>query len=100
MLKFSDIQRIFLTSQAFIRHEIQCLTYLTQTINDNIEKLMKDKQTPIPTEDGDANMDILFPINNEDDLQIFEAKIKDLKFRTSLVNIIYYIYSLYYYLLL
>ncbi|XP_022162449.1 uncharacterized protein LOC111028210 [Myzus persicae] len=81
-----DFQRVFLTSHAFIKHEIQCLTFLCHTTNDSIEKLLKEKMTVIHTDDDLVNMDILFPIKDEDELQAFEEKSKDSDFRTSLVG--------------
>lgn len=86
-LDFLDFQRVFLTSHAFIKHEIQCLTFLCHTTNDNIEKLLKEKITSYTqASDDHVNMDVLFPIKNEDELQAFENKLKDVEFKTSLVT--------------
>jgi len=60
---------------------------LCHTTNDNIEKLIKEKMTVIHVDDDHLNMDILFPIKDEDELQAFEEKSKDFDFRISLVII-------------
>lgn len=62
---------------------------MCHTTNENIEKLMKDKMTVIHTDDDHLNMDVLFPIKDEEELQAFEEKSKDFDFRTSLVTICY-----------
>jgi len=49
---------------------------------------LKEKMTVIHTDDDLVNMDILFPIKDEEELQAFEEKSKDSDFRTSLVTII------------
>lgn len=45
--------------------------------------------TVIHTDDDHLNMDVLFPIKDEEELQAFEEKSKDFDFRTSLVTICY-----------
>lgn len=46
---------------------------------------MKEKMTVIHAEDDRVNMDVLFPIKNEDELQAFEDILKDFDLRTFLV---------------
>lgn len=82
---------MFLTSHAFIKHEIQCLTFLCHTTNDNIEKLMKEKMTTVNHAHSEhENIMDVFPIKNEDEMQEFENKLKDFDLRTLLVTIYYY----------
>lgn len=57
-----------------MKHEIQSVMYLSQTINDNIEKLMKEKSFINPIEDQGNIIEMLFPIKSEEDLETFKKK--------------------------
>lgn len=77
---------MFLTSYAHIKHEIQSLTDLSQTLNENVEKLMKEKSSPMNYNEQSNIIDMIFPIKSEEELEMFEEKIKDVHFRASMVN--------------
>lgn len=59
--------------------------YTAHSNHENIVKLMNDKSSSISSFNDEIDMDLLFPITNDNELRALENKIKDSEFRRVLV---------------
>lgn len=66
---------------------MNCLMYTAHSNYENILKLMNDKSSSISSFNDKIDMDLLFPITNDNALRALENKIKDKEFRRVLVII-------------
>jgi hypothetical protein len=72
------------------------LMYTAHSNYENIVKLINDKSSSISSFNDEIDMDLLFPITNDNELRALENKIKDTEFRLILVIIISFTLILYF----
>uniref|UniRef100_A0A2S2NWT8 DUF4806 domain-containing protein n=1 Tax=Schizaphis graminum TaxID=13262 RepID=A0A2S2NWT8_SCHGA len=82
----ADFQSLVLSSLVHLKHEMNNLMYTAHSNYENIVKLMNDKSSSISSFNDEIDMDLLFPITNDNELRALENKIKDTEFRRILVH--------------
>lgn len=83
---YLDLYDMSLTSFTFLKYEIQALKMFCHSMNQNIEALIKDKSTLLPSAHDNLDIESLIPIKNNEDLLALEDKIKDKNLRSVLVS--------------